>query len=280
MRDNGISDAEVDCGHDTFAGLAREALNRLALERGCQNASVRREHLDHFMQVLAKDRVFDPTQVLHAMELLRVDPGTVACAYVPEAARSLGEQWTADKVSFVDVTVRVERLHELVRRVDEILDVASPMSGPTALVLVAEAEQHTLGAFVLALQLRAAGCGVVVRVAPAAAELTQLLAADRFDLALVSIGCAAALESGAALVRALRLLSRGDMCIFVGGAIPMPDDGLLRDTGADRVLRDVSALLAEYEECKQDLTLDRGGRKTLKLRRLPAAKGDGVETSR
>lgn len=220
MRDNGTSDAEVDCGHDTFAGLAWEALNRLVSERNCQNASVRREHLDHFMQVLAKDRVFDATQVLDAMDRLRVDPATVACAYVPEAARSLGEQWEADRVSFVDVTLRVERLHELVRRVDEILDVASPMSGPTALVLVAEAEQHTLGAFVLALQLRAAGCGVVVRVAPAATELTQLLAANRFDLVLVSIGCAAALQSGAALVRTLRLLSRGDMCIFVGGRSP------------------------------------------------------------
>ncbi|WP_235019356.1 hypothetical protein [Tabrizicola flagellatus] len=249
-------------------------------ERSCQNVSVRREHLDHLMQVLAKHRAFDATQVLDEMGLLRIDPATVACAYVPEAARSLGEQWAADQVSFVDVTVRVERLHELVRRVDEILDVASPISGPTALVLVAEAEQHTLGAFVVALRLRAAGCGVVVRVAPVAAELTQLLAANRFDLALVSVGCQAALESGAALVRTLRLLSRAEMCIFVGGAIPLPDDGLLRETGADRVLRDVSALLAEFEECKQDLTLDRGVRKTLKLRRMSAAKGDGVETSR
>ncbi|MFN4202464.1 MAG: hypothetical protein ACK4GM_05365 [Tabrizicola sp.] len=280
MRDNGISDAEVDCGHDTFAGLAREALNRLVLERRSQDVSVNRAQLDHFMQVLAAGGAFDATQVLDAMAQLRVDPATVACGYVPEAARSLGEQWLADQVSFVDVTVRVERLHELVRRVDEILDVASPVSGPTVLVLVAEAEQHTLGAFVLALQLRAAGCGVVVRVAPVAADLTQLLAANRFDLALVSIGCQVALESGAALVRTLRLLSRGEMCIFVGGSIPLADDGLLHQTGADRVLRDVSALLAEYEECSQDLILDRGVRKTLKLRRIPAAKGDGVETSR
>ncbi|MFN3281117.1 MAG: cobalamin-dependent protein [Tabrizicola sp.] len=280
MRDNGISDAEVNCGHDTFAGLAREALYRLISERRCQDASVRREHLDHLMQVLAKHGAFDATQVLDEMGVLRIDPATVACAYVPAAARSLGEQWETDQVSFVDVTVRVERLHELVRRVDEILDVASPVSGPTALVLVAEAEQHTLGAFVLALQLRAAGCGVVVRVAPAAADLIRLLAANRFDLALVSIGCSAALESGAALIRTLRLLSRGEMCIFVGGSIPIPDDGLLRDTGADRVLRDVSALLAEYEGCNQGLTLDRVGRETLKLRRMPAAKGDGVETSR
>lgn len=280
MRDNGIADAEVDCGHDTFADLAREALNRLISVRGSKDVSVRREDLDHFMQVLANEVEFDAVRVLDAMERLRVDPAVVACGYVPEAARILGEQWLADQISFVDVTVRTERLHDVVRRVDEILDVASPVTGPSALVLVAEAEQHTLGAFVLALQLRSAGFGVAVRVAPVAADLTQLLAANRYELALVSLGCTAAMESGVALVRTLRLLTRGEMCIFVGGSIPVSDDGLLRDTGADRVLRDVSALLAEYDACKQDLTLDRSGRKAIKLRRMPAAKGDGVEASR
>ncbi|MFN3992206.1 MAG: hypothetical protein ACK4IU_04785 [Tabrizicola flagellatus] len=278
MRDNGI--AEVDCGHDTFAGLAREALNRLVSVRGSQDVQVRREHLDLFMQLLAGEGAFDAAQALDAMVQLRVEPSAVACGYVPEAARLLGEQWQADRVSFVDVTIRTERLHDLVRRIDEVLDVASPVSGPAALVLVAEAEQHTLGAYVLALQLRSAGFGVVVRVAPVPADLTQLLSANCFQLALVSMGCTAALESGIALVRTLRLLSRGEMCIFVGGSIPVPDDGLLRDTGADRVLRDVSALLAEFDVCKEDLMLDRGGRKALKLRRPSSGKGDGVEASR
>lgn len=280
MRDNGIAYAEVDCGHETFADLAREALNRLFEVRGSQIAPVMREHLDQFMLALTPGVGFDAARVLDAMARLRVDAATVACAYVPEAARLLGEQWSADQISFVDVTVRTERLHELVRRVDETLDVSSPADAPTVLVLVPEAEQHTLGAFVLALQLRAAGFDVVVRVAPVASELTQLLSASRFELALVSLGCTTALESGLALVRTLRLLARGDLCIFVGGAIPMPDEQLLQVSGADRVLRDVSALFAEYEGCKQGQTLDRSGRKALKLRRMPAAKGDGVDWSR
>ncbi len=59
------------------------------------------------------------------------------------------------------------------------------------------------------------------------------MGANRFDLALVSMGCSAALESGAGLVRTLRLLSHGEMCIFVGGAIPVEDAALLKETGAD-----------------------------------------------
>lgn len=277
MRDNGTPYAQVECGLESYAGLAQEALKYLVSVRGHDNAVVKQEHLDHFMAVLSRDAVFDPVGLLESMADRRLSAETVALRYVPEAARCLGEQWLADEISFVDVTVCTERLHGLVRQMDEDLVDTGRILGPSALVLVAEAEQHTLGAFVLALQLRAAGFSAVVRVAPVASELTQLLSANRFDLALVSLGCSAALESGAGLVRTLKLLSKGEMCIFVGGSIPVSDDRLLAATGADRALRDVSALLAEYEACLEGRELERDGRKGLSLRRNPVVKGDGVE---
>ncbi len=277
MRDTGIPDAEGGCGLEAHAGLAREALNYLVSVRGQNSATVKQEHFEYFMQTLSQDAGFDPEALLEAMAARRLDATAVACRYVPEAARRLGDRWLADQISFVDVTVGTERLHSVVRRVDELLDDADKVLGPSALILVAEAEQHTLGAFVLALHLRAAGLSAVVRVAPVASELTQLMAANRFDLVLVSLGCSAALGSGIGLVRTLRLLSRGDMCIFVGGAIPIPDERLLAETGADRVLRDVSALLAEYGACVEGRELERAGRKAVSLRRKSVAKGDGVE---
>ncbi|KAF0113844.1 MAG: ppaA [Rhodobacteraceae bacterium] len=277
MRDNGIPDADVGCGLEAHAGLAREALNYLVSVRGQNSVMVKQEHFDHFMHVLSSDAVFDPEALLEAMAARRLDATTVACSYVPAAARCLGDRWLADEISFVDVTVGTERLHSVVRRVDELLDDDHKVLGPSALILVAEAEQHTLGAFVLALQLRAAGLSAVVRVAPVASELTQLMAANRFDLALVSLGCSAALGSGIGLVRTLKLLSRGDMRIFVGGSIPVSDERLLAETGADRVLRDVAALLAEYGISAEGRDLDRVGRKAVNLRRRSVAKGDGVE---
>ncbi|OYX21635.1 MAG: hypothetical protein B7Z04_02510 [Rhodobacterales bacterium 32-66-9] len=245
--------------------------------RGQDSATVKQEHFDHFMQAISTDAVFDPVALVDAMAARRLDATTVALRYVPEAARCLGERWLADQISFVDVTVCTERLHGVVRRVDELLDDPSKVLGPSALILVAEAEQHTLGAFVLALHLRAAGFSAVARIAPVASELTQVMASNRFDLALVSLGCTAALGSGAGLVRTLRLLSRGDLCIFVGGAIPVSDERLLAETGADRALRDVSALLAEYGACVAARELDRSARKAVSLRRKSVAKGDGVE---
>jgi methylmalonyl-CoA mutase cobalamin-binding subunit len=274
MRDNGAQYAQADCGLQSFSGLAQEALNVLVSVRGHDNSVVKQNHLDHLLLAVLGDQAFDPARFLDGMEERRLSPETVAFCYVPEAARRLGEQWLADEISFVDVTVGTERLHGLVREVDETLEEPGGILGPSALILVAEAEQHTLGAFVLALHLRAAGFSAVVRVAPVASELTILMAANRFDLALVSLGCSAALESGVGLVRTLRLLSRGEMCIFVGGSIPLSDEKLLAETGADRALRDVSALVAEYHTCLQDQALERDGGKVLSLRRKTVAKGD------
>lgn len=277
MRDNGAPYAQAENGLQSYAGLAQEALNVLVSARGRDNTVVRQDHLDHLLHAVVRDPAFDPARLLAGMAERRLTPETVACRYVPEAARLLGEKWLADEISFVDVTVGTERLHGIIREVDEAMAEPREILGPSALILVAEAEQHTLGAFVLALHLRAAGFSAVVRVAPVASELTILMAANRFDLALVSLGCSAALESAVGLVRTLRLLSRGEMCIFVGGSIPMPDEALLAETGADRALRDVSALVAEYHACQQEQTLERDGRKALSLRRNSVAKGDGVE---
>lgn len=277
MRDNGITYAEADCGLETFGGLAQEALQHLVSLRGQDTASIAQEHLDHFIDLLGRDAGFDPVAVLHDMAARRLDATAVACRYVPEAARILGDRWLSDQISFVDVTVGTERLHGLVRRVDEIMDEVSLALGPSALILVAEAEQHTLGAFVLALQLRAAGFSAVVRIAPVASELTQLMAANRFDLTLVSLGCTAALDASVALVRTLRLVSRKDMRIFVGGAIPVSDDRLLAETGADRVLRDVAVLIAEHTARLPDRAHERLPRRAGGLRRTSGAKGERVE---
>jgi methylmalonyl-CoA mutase cobalamin-binding subunit len=261
MRDEGIPENQVLRGLDRVAGLAKEALKQLVLVREQECAGVKQEHLDHFMMLLSQDKAEDPSWIINSMAGRNIGPVAVVCQYVPAAARLLGTQWMADEISFVDVTVSTERLHEVVRRADEILPTDAFDLQDPVLILVAEAEQHTLGALVLATELRVAGFSPMVRVAPIASELPLLLLGSRFELALVSIGCTAALDSGVGLVKTLRLLSRDGMCIFVGGAVPMTDDALLRATGADRVVRDVSAIRTEFDACRDGRLLERQSKK-------------------
>lgn len=278
MRDNGIPETRDQGCLNWFAGIAQEALGRLVLVRDLQGVEVRKDHLDQFLDLLASETAVDPAVLLDAMLAKHLDPEMIACGYATEAARSLGESWLSDELSFVEVTIRSERLHGLIRRVDEMLVTTEQPDGPSVLILVAEGEQHTLGAFVLALQLRLAGFSAVVKVAPMAADLTVLMTANRFDIALVSIGCTAGLESGIGLVRTLRLLSRGEMRIYVGGAVPLPDDRLLALTGADQVRRDVSALLAQLAPKGAERVLERKAKRSQREGATSSVTGEQGDT--
>lgn len=243
MRDSGLPDDREIYGRNWVAGLAMEALGHLVSVRDQECADVKQENLDAFMDVLCGDAPVGPTALLEAMMVRQANPVTAASLYIPEAARCLGERWEADQASFVEVTICTERLHSVVRHVDDLLAQNDSGDGPSVLVVVAEAEQHTLGACVLALQLRQAGLATTVRIAPLAAELKQLLSATKYDVALVSVGCTTGMIAGAGLVKTLRLLSRGELRIVAGGSIPVADEVLRDQTGADVVIRDVSALI-------------------------------------
>lgn len=276
MRDDGIPEDQGLCVFDWIGGLAKEALEHLVSVRDQQCADVKQDHLDHFMDALSRTSSDDPSVIVDGMRARHVEPVTVARQYVPAAARRLGECWEADEISFVDVTIRTERLHGVLRHIDTLLD-PDGVTGPSVLILVPEAEQHTLGAFVIAVQLRNAGLSASVRIAPLAAELTQLLATTQFDIALVSVGCQAGMVSAAGLVKTLRLLSRGSIRILVGGSVPISDEELLHATGADLAIRDLSAFLGEYGVANRPDGVDREVKKSQRVRTKNALRGGGLD---
>lgn len=248
MRDNRSPDHGTADSLDWYGRLAQEALGNLVAARSERQLMVRQDDLDSFLDLLAQPSADNPTTLLHKLLDRQVEPVAVANLYVPEAARCLGEQWLADTITFVDVTVRTERLHGVVRLVDQMMSADDDGKGKGFLILVAEGEQHTLGAFVLATQLRQSGFTAILRVAPSAAELTQLLASSRFAMALVSVGCETGLASATSLVRMVRLLSRDAIPVIIGGSIPMSDAALLAASDADSVGRDIGAILAGFGE--------------------------------
>lgn len=246
MRDSGSPEREVGCDLDWYGRLAQEALRNLVSARNQRRTEVKADDLEHFMSMLCRTSADDPRVPLQGMMDRQHDPIAVANAYVPAAARRLGREWEDDEITFVDVTVRTERLHGIVRYVDVLVTPGQAAKGAAFLVLLPEGEQHTLGAFVLGMQLRMAGFSACVRVAPAAGDLTHLLATARFDVAMISVGCVNGLATAPGLIKMLRRLGRDSLRIVVGGSIPMSDAELLAATGADSVSRDVGAIVAEY----------------------------------
>lgn len=250
MRDVGSSpeDITADRGTRSVAGLALEAINRLIATRTSGAFGVRDHLVDQLVNAASGP---DPQGLAEAVGLLRkahVSDVALIADYIPEAARRLGEGWQEDTRSFVDVTLGVARLSDLLRDVagDWKGDEAPVTGRPSVLLIVPPAEQHTLGASVLACRMRRLGISVCLRVAPALTELAGLVATRGFCGVMITLANAEKVEGCALLVRSLRALGKGDLAVAVGGAAlgDLPD--LLTLTGADLATNDLEEALALF----------------------------------
>lgn len=247
MRDEGYSDTRHSGTPDWIGGLAQEALELLAKSRASTAQKIQKAHLDFLMEMICRgSAVDDPAIVYDAMRARHLSTRVIAERYVPEAARLLGRHWEEDRISFLDVTLCTGRLFDVLRHIDMSSVEGRSDNASAVLVLVPEAEQHTLGAVVVAGSLRRAGFSVCLRIAPDVQELKHLVTATPFEMALVSVSCMPGLTGSATMIKALRLVSCGNLRIIAGGPIPVDDETVLDISGADTVARDIEAIIADY----------------------------------
>ncbi|MEM8755758.1 MAG: cobalamin-dependent protein, partial [Pseudomonadota bacterium] len=125
--------------------------------------------------------------VVDAMNAAGLEDVDIVDRYIPETARRIGEKWHQDDLSFADVTIRVSRLQAMAREmaVEWERSVESDPAAPAALVVVRRNEHHTLGASVLASQLRR--MGVAVRVSLCSPDEDVVAEARDGDYRMVAI---------------------------------------------------------------------------------------------
>ena len=111
--------------------------------------------------------------------------------HVPAVARRLGEDWVADDLSFSAVTIGGARLQRLLREIGEgdEGDRRRNAAGDAraVLLLVAPEADHTLGAMVLAGQLRRRGLSVRLSLGEPDDAIVEAMTATRFDAVFVSV---------------------------------------------------------------------------------------------
>ncbi len=158
-------------------------------------------------------------------------------------ARQLGEMWTSDEVSFVEVTLAVSRIQRILFELCE--PPTTNMNGNfTVLMTATPGEQHTLGLHMAAEAFRQAGIHVVL-VPTAVSEIESIVRANRYDLIGFSFGSESLLDELASAIEATRIASQQpDVKIVVGGpASPLVSSAKSR-LGADRVVRDIAEAIA------------------------------------
>jgi methylmalonyl-CoA mutase cobalamin-binding subunit len=249
MRDVGTicEDTTVERPTRCTEGLAFEVIHRLIASRKSGALRV----LDHLVDQLASAACGPDPALAGAVEQLRqahVTDFALVCDYIPEAARRLGEGWQDDTRSFMDVTMGVARLTDLLREVGGEWkgDDAEVAGRPSVLLIVPHGEQHTLGASVLACRMRHLGVSVCLRIGPALSDLATLVATRGFVGAMVTLSHREKAESCAVLVRALRTLGKGGLPVALGGAAVEDTPNLMDLTGADLVTNVLEEALAHF----------------------------------
>lgn len=166
------------------------------------------------------------------------------------AARKLGEFWEADACDFVDVTMGLWRLQEVMR---ELAMRAPPVSqallqSPTALFAPLPGEQHGFGALMLQEVFSRNGWNSDVLLEPRKGDLLGAVAETGYDLLGLTISCDCPSDALSDLIAAIRGVSRNpSLQIFVGGNMINASPCIANEIGADGTAPDArsAVVLAE-----------------------------------
>ena len=223
MRDSVFSaDVEHDLApSDGVVDLALAAIGRLVARDTVGDLLIKGTYLDRLVEAAISPDPKPIRMLLADMRRAGVLPDRIAEAYIPAGARKIGQGWDDDNLSFSAVTLGVYRLSAMLRQVgySGIADDMGQRARSAMLVIVPLGEPHTLGAAVLASQLRRMGPSVSLQLSLSLSGLASVMDRHHFAGALISIGNVNQLEVCTMLVSTMRSLSTGNMPIVVGGAV-------------------------------------------------------------
>ncbi len=165
--------------------------------------------------------------------------------YIPSVARRLGDAWCSDMMDFAKVSIGSARLQGLLRYLGPNWcsgDGTPRPNAPTCLLLVPEDAQHTLGATILAGQMRRLGFCVTLEIGTSLKDLTYILSQDPVDAVMVSASSRESLEMIRTIVDNVRKFL-GDVPVVIGGNVLSLDVDVAALTGANLATSDLAEAL-------------------------------------
>ncbi len=175
-----------------------------------------------------------------------VSVDTVMVDLLAPAARLLGEYWEDDRCDFIDVTMGLWRLQEIVH---EIAPRGSPGHGPAAgghraLFASMPGDSHSFGTVVIDEVFRRDGWSTDRLSEVSTPDLLKRAADDWFDMIGLTISCDCHIATLTSIIAALRNVSRNSrVCVMVGGRIFSANPDLAVQVGADGTAPDAKVAL-------------------------------------
>ena len=174
------------------------------------------------------------------------------------SARFLGESWERDDCDFVDVTMGLWRLQEVMREIAlrSPTLVRSATAAPRALFAPIPGDQHSFGALMVDEVFSHAGWQSEAMFEPQRHELLRCVGASHFDLIGLTVSCDCPSGALADLITAIRSVSRNAAIrVIIGGHSVNADPGLVARVGADGTAPDAQSALVLAERLVVDAEL-------------------------
>jgi methanogenic corrinoid protein MtbC1 len=176
---------------------------------------------------------------------------TICLDLLAPAARILGEMWDRDECDFLDVTMGLWRLQEVMREVAarSPAEFGGPHVPRTALFSPMPGDNHNFGVLMIEEVFTRGGWRAEALIKPERRELLDRLAKQHFDL----IGLTLARDCPSAalgnLVKAVRNVSANpNIIVLVGGRMINENPGIATEVGADGTGADALAALEVANE--------------------------------
>ncbi len=184
------------------------------------------------------------TPLLARVEALMAGGVSVETVYLhllAPAARRLGAWWDEDACDFVDVTMGLWRLQEIVHALSALIPGIAPVEGleRRALFAPAPGEHHGLGAIIVEEFFRRAGWQTWSAPALDEDELVALVAGRAFDVVGLTVSVERHLAPLTKTISAVRRASRNpQILVLVGGRVFTDRPDFAHQIGADGTAAD------------------------------------------
>ena len=165
------------------------------------------------------------------------------------AARYMGELWEADDCDFVDVTMGLWRLQEVMRELSTRAPAIPSMDNPRSAVFCPiPGDVHHFGAQMIEEVFARAGWQSEVLLKPERRELLDYLAHKPVDLIGLTITRNNPASAIASLIKAIRSVAANpNLSILIGGHMMNQNPHLVEEVGADGTGQDARDALAVAE---------------------------------
>ena len=175
-------------------------------------------------------------------------PEMLMMTLLAPAARLMGEFWCQDRCDFVEVTLGMARLQQLVRQF-RLPSLARDELHGHALLHPVPGEQHTFGLRIVEEHLLRAGWQVTALFKVTEPEVARLVADEHFDFVGFSLSSERLLPALRSAIRSLRSSSRNrNVRIAVGGVLFDGRNIAPSDIDADAIVTDAQNAVNQANE--------------------------------